>query len=276
MKFLERGVTGLSDLTNSNQHLTPRQSEIVKLVKARGFVSVELLAEKFAVTTQTIRRDINRLSELGLLRRVHGGVDEPATPNNIAYNARKILNLDAKAKIASVVSAEIPDGASLGFSIGTTPEMVAQALDTHEGLKVYTNNINVAIAALKNPLTDVTIAGGRLRHGDRDVLGLQAEKFFKGYKFDIGVFGVAGVDPDGTLLDFHEDEVSARQAILANCRQSFLVLDHSKFGRHAHVRGGWITDVTKVFVDQEPPEEIAAIIARSPAELVICNGDRKT
>ncbi|MDD7909652.1 MULTISPECIES: DeoR/GlpR family DNA-binding transcription regulator [Pseudovibrio] len=266
----------MSDLSPSNQSISPRQSEILKLVKARGFVSVELLAEKFSVTTQTIRRDINRLSELGLLRRVHGGVDEPATPHNIAYTARKILNLDAKKRIASVVAGQIPDGASLGFSIGTTPEMVAQALDTHEGLKVYTNNINVAIAALKNPVTDVTIAGGRLRHGDRDVLGLKAEEFFKGYKFDIGIFGVAGVDADGTLLDFHEDEVSARQAILANCRRSYLVLDHSKFGRHAHVRGGWITDVTKIFVDREPPEAIMRLIAKSNAELVICNPDQKT
>ncbi|KZK87221.1 Glycerol-3-phosphate regulon repressor [Pseudovibrio sp. Ad13] len=250
--------------------LSTRQSEIISLVRSNGFASVDSLSEQFAVTTQTIRRDINRLSELGLLRRVHGGVEVPANRGNITYKARKILNFEAKNAIGNSVAEYIDDGATLAFSIGTTPEIVAEALDTHEGLKIFTNNMNVAIAALRNTSSEVTIAGGRLRHGDLDVLGSSAEGFFKNYKFDVGIFGVAGVDSDGTLLDFNEDEATARQAILANCRQSFLVLDHSKFGRLAHVRAGFLTDVSKIFCEETPPASILSIIEKSSAELIIC------
>lgn len=250
--------------------LTDRQTEIISLVRSNGFAIVDSLSAQFTVTTQTIRRDINRLSELGLLRRVHGGVEVPANRGNITYKARKILNLDAKQSIANTVASHVPDGASLAFSIGTTPEIVAEALETHEGLKIFTNNMNVAIASLQNTSSEVTIAGGRLRHGDLDVLGSGAETFFRNYKFDIGIFGVAGVDSDGTLLDFNEDEAAARQAILANCRQSFLVLDHSKFGRHAHVRAGYLTHVTKVFCEDVPPAFINPIIEKSSTEFVVC------
>jgi len=230
--------------------ITKRQAEIADLVQKAGFASVEELAERFDVTAQTIRRDVNGLCELGILRRTHGGVEPPARAANIHYSTRQILNLPGKQVIASQVAATVENNQSIAFSIGTTPEIVMQALIGHENLTVFTNNLNVAFSASSNPTFQVTIAGGRLRYGDRDILGSAAQAFFANYKVDIGIFGVAGVDEDGTLLDFHEDEVAARQAILANCRTSYLVLDNSKFGRNAHVRGGHMSDVSAIFTDK--------------------------
>ncbi|TYC52113.1 DeoR/GlpR transcriptional regulator [Rhodobacterales bacterium] len=230
--------------------ISRRQAEIADLVQKAGFASVEDLADRFDVTTQTIRRDVNGLCELGILRRTHGGVEPPAPASNIHYSTRQILNLAEKRRIAQLVASEVGNSQSLAFSIGTTPEIVMQSLAGHDKLTVFTNNLNVAFTASSNPTFQVTITGGRLRHGDRDILGSSAQEFFARYKVDIGIFGVAGVDEDGTLLDFHEDEVAARQSILANCRRSFLVLDHSKFGRSAHVRGGALGDVDAIFTDR--------------------------
>ncbi|MCC4242795.1 DeoR/GlpR family DNA-binding transcription regulator [Stappia indica] len=255
--------------------ITARQREIADLVQSNGFASVESLAERFDVTTQTIRRDLTRLCEHGILRRTHGGVEPPAPAGNLHYARRQILNLPQKRAIAETVAREVPDGASLAFSIGTTPEIVMQALAHHQGLRVFTNNLHVAFSASQNPDFEVTIAGGRLRHGDRDILGADTERFFSAYKVDIGVFGVAGVDADGTLLDFHEDEVAARQAILANCRRAFLVLDASKFGRPAHVRGGHITDVATVFCDDALPASVEALLAAAGRESVVCTNNNE-
>ncbi|WP_068311067.1 DeoR/GlpR family DNA-binding transcription regulator [Polycladidibacter hongkongensis] len=252
------------------QQLSERQHSILNLIKAQGFIGIDALAQNFGLTTQTIRRDVNRLSSLGLLRRVHGGVEPAVTPHNIAYSARRILQRRAKSRIAQRVAAAIPNGSSLAFSIGTTPTMVASALEQHEGLRVYTNNLNVATEALKNPTTAVTIAGGQLRHGDMDILGLKAEDFFDRYKVDIGIFGVAGVDGDGTLLDFHEEEVAARQAILRNCRKSFLVVDSSKFGRQAHVRGGFLQDVSVIATEVMPDRPYRQLLEASAAQVLLC------
>ena len=64
----------------------PRQSQLLDLVQARGSVSIEFLAETFSVTLQTVRRDVQRLAEAGLLSRFHGGVRLPgSTTENIAY-----------------------------------------------------------------------------------------------------------------------------------------------------------------------------------------------
>ena len=125
--------------------------------------------------------------------------------------------------------------------------------------------------ACANPTFEVTVAGGRLRNEDRDVMGTGMETLFGAYKVDIGIYGVAGVDEDGTLLDFYEEEVLARQLIRENSRKAFLVLDHTKFGRAAHVRGGRIDEATRIFCDRTPPREILGVLKRSGVQLNVCD-----
>jgi DeoR family glycerol-3-phosphate regulon repressor len=254
--------------------LSERQAQIAEMIRQSDFIRVEDLALHFRVTTQTIRRDLNFLCERGLARRVHGGVQRMNTPGNVAYAWRQVLNHAAKQRIAEEVARHVPDGVSLAFSIGTTPEIVSSALLKHQHLKILTNNLNIAVLACANPTFEVTVAGGRLRNEDRDVLGIGMETLFNAYKVDIGIYGVAGVDEDGTLLDFYEEEVRARQIIRANSRSAFLVLDHTKFGRPAHVRGGRIDEATIVFCDRQPPPYILDLLAPSGTRLVLCNGER--
>lgn len=240
-------------LSSKSDH---RQAEILEIVRANGYTTTEDLAGYFSVTPQTIRRDINTLCDHGLVKRRHGGVAPAVLGQNTAYGARQVLNLDEKRVIAEKVARQVPDGASLAFSIGTTPEMVARALANHRSLRIFTNNMNVAEVACANDSFEVTLTGGRLRNRDRDVLGPTVERFFAAYKVDFGIYGVGGIDADGTLLDFHEDEVRAREAIRHNCRQAFLVADHTKFGRNAVVKGGHITDAAALFTDRPVPGDL--------------------
>lgn len=252
--------------------LSERQAQIAEMIRQKDFISVDELASHFEVAAQTIRRDLNLICERGIARRLHGGVQRLNATGNTAYSWRRILNSDAKQAIAGEVARHVPDGASLAFSIGTTPEIVSRALLGHDHLKIFTNNLNIAMLACSNPGFEVTVAGGRVRNEDRDVMGVGTETFFNAYKVDVGIYGVAGVDEVGTLLDFYEEEVRARRVILQNSRQVFLVLDHTKFGRAAHVRGGRIDEAAMVFCDKMPPEPICAMLEASGTRLVICGG----
>lgn len=251
--------------------LSDRQTEIAELVREHGFLSVDALSERFDVTTQTIRRDLATLCDYGLARRRHGGIERPTDSKNLSYGSRQILARGAKLGIARQVAEHVPDGASLAFSIGTTPLVVAEALLQHKNLRIFTNNLNIAMLACENPSFEVNIVGGRIRNGDRDILGPGMDDFLSSYMVDIGVYGVAGVAEDGTLLDFYEEEVRARRLIRDNSRSTFLVLDQSKFGRPAHVRGGNIGEATKVFCDSRPPEYILEILDRVGSELIVCS-----
>ena len=250
--------------------LSERQAQIAEMVRKTGAQNVNVLSDLFGVTTQTIRRDLNILFEQGLVRRRHGGVERLSPAGNLVYSSRQILNIGAKQAIARAVADDLENGLSIAISIGTTPEIVAQHLTGHHRLRIFTNNIHVAVAASRNTDCNVHIAGGRVRNGDLDILGANTAAFFASYKVDIGIFGVGGVDHDGTLLDFDQEEAEARQMILANCRKALLVLDHSKFGRRAHVRSGSICDVDTVYCDRPPPGDISDLLRSAGTELVIC------
>lgn len=244
-----------------------RQVRILEMVREKGFVSIEHLATHFEVTTQTIRRVVNRLCDQGLLRRLHGGVSPPVPDQNVAYQSRQVLNLDAKRRIARMVFDFIPDGVSLMIGLGTTPEYVARALAGRRDLRIITNSLSVAAAFAPNPDVEITFAGGTLRARDRDIIGDAAVRFFAQYKADFGIFGVGGIDEDGSLLDFYSGEVGARQAIAANSRASLLVADVSKFGRNATVRGGHIRDPHHFFTDKPIPPVFRGMIEQAGNEV---------
>ncbi|MGO1118648.1 DeoR/GlpR family DNA-binding transcription regulator [Rhodovibrionaceae bacterium A322] len=250
--------------------LSDRQALIAELVRAEGFQTIEGLALRFKLTTQTIRRDVNELCAMGTLLRRHGGVERPPTlRGNLNFQTRTLLNHRAKLAIANAVSKRVPDGASMAFSIGTTPALVMEKLLSHRNLRILTNNLPLAAMACRAESFEVFVAGGRLRNDDHDVVGREAEDFFAAYKVDIGVFGVGAIDADGCLLDFHENEVRARQAILKNCRFSILVADASKFGRSALVRGGLISDVDLLVTDAPLDPELEALAASKGTEVEI-------
>lgn len=243
--------------------LTERQNAIVDLIRRHGYQAIEALAERFSVTPQTIRRDVNQLCEARVLRRLHGGAELLSGAENLSYDTRRITHLEGKRRIAEKLRTLVPNRASLFIGIGTTLEQVALALAEHEDLTIVTNNLNAAMALSVNGSHSIVVAGGKLRLPDRDLLGEEAEALFAGYKVDFGVFGVGGIDEDGTLLDFDPAEVRAREALAANCRTRVLVADVTKFGRNATVRGGSIREVDCFVTDRPPPARVAQLLAEA-------------
>jgi DeoR family glycerol-3-phosphate regulon repressor len=242
----------------------PRQLRLLDTVRARGTVMVEELAEMLGVTLQTVRRDVQRLADEGLLTRFHGGVRVPSsTTENIGYPQRASLHAEGKARIARAVAARVPNDCSLILNVGTTTEAIAQALMRHTGLRVITNNLNVAVMMSANPSFEVIVAGGMVRARDQGVTGQPTIDLVRQFTVDFGVIGISGIEPDGTLLDFDFQEVRVAQAIVEHSRQVFLAADASKLGRNALCRLGPISLVDDWFTDRAPPEELAEVLVRA-------------
>ena len=87
---------------------------------------------------------------------------------------------------------------------------------------------------------------------------------------------MGGVAEDGTLLDFSPDEVTMRLNLMCRCRQRFLVLDHSKFGREATVRGGHLRETTAVYTDRPVPPGIAGLLDEAGVRLIIAAESRNS
>ena len=249
-----------------------RHEKIKELVQATGFVTIDFLAQEFGVTPQTIRRDINTLSEEGAINRYHGGAGVSSSTENVAYTSRKVLCLREKQCIAKMVADKIPNNASLFINIGTTTEEIAKALYAHQRLRVITNNLNVAATLSGNENIEVFITGGLVRHRDGGIIGPLTIDFIGQFRVDYGIIGISGIDMDGMLLDFDYREVRASRAIIENSRKVFLAADHTKFGRNAMVNLGNIREIDALFTDRPPPAALAEVLSAADVELHVAPG----
>ena len=247
---------------------TMRQAKIVEMARGAGEVTVEQLVDAFGVTPQTIRKDLNALCDRGALKRTHGGAMHPSGVENLEYEARRQMATQQKHAIGAAAAELIPDNASLFINIGTTTEAVSQALTSHRGLMVITNNINVANHLRVVPGTEVVIAGGVVRPSDGGIVGEAAVDFIRQFKVDFAVIGVSAIDEDGALLDFDYREVKVAQAIIANARHVILVSDSSKFERTAPVRVGHLSQANSFITDFCPLDSIRALCADAGIRLI--------
>jgi DeoR family glycerol-3-phosphate regulon repressor len=249
--------------------LSARQESIMVLAREAGRVAVDALAERFEVSPQTIRKDLNELCEAKLLARVHGGAMLASGTDNMAYAARRALAAAEKRRIAAAAARLIPDGSSLFINIGTTTEEVARALANRERLLVITNNLHVVSILLPSPGIEVVVAGGLVRRADGGIVGEATLDLVAQFRVDIAVIGASALDPDGTLLDFDWREVRVTQKIIENARKVVLVADALKFARTAPVRIAHVAQLSAVVTDAAPPDRFAEACAEAGVQLVV-------
>ena len=248
----------------------PRQLQLLAHVREHRSASVEHLAEALGVTLQTVRRDVQRLAEQGLVARFHGGVRLPgSTVENLAHTQRESLNAEGKARNARAEPAQLPQVCTQILNNGTTTDHDARALLQHRGLRVITNNLNVAAILCENPDCEVIVAGGVVRARDRGIVGEAAVDFIRQFRVDIALIGISGIESDGTLRDFDLREVKVAQTIVAQAREVWLAADQSKFNRPAMVQLATLDQIDRLFTDAPPPEPFPALLGNADVQLVV-------
>lgn len=248
----------------------PRQTKLLDEVRARGAVSVERLAERLGVTLQTVRRDVQRLAEAGLVARFHGGVSVPSKASSAdAWRQRQNTRAEAKARIAQAVVAAIPDGSSLMLGVGTTVEAVARELSVRRRLHVVTHSLHVANILSEHPDCRIHLAGGLVRTRDRGIEGELALGFMRQFKVDFGLISAVGIDADGSLRDQDYRDQKMLHAVVEQSRETWLLVDVSKFHRPAMIEIARLEQVDRVFTDAAPPPPFPDLLAQIAVGLTV-------
>lgn len=244
------------------QQLLPadRLQVIADLVRQQGSVRGRDLVEALGVTDETIRRDLARLAEQGVVRRAHGGAvairpgDETDTAFRLHEHAREKLAIGRRA--AELVA----DGSSIILDSGTTTLALARALGGVEDLTVVTTAVTNAIELVGNPRTTVIMTGGVIRPTTFGASGQLAAATLRGLHADQAFLAIHSVSVAGGLTYPLIDEVDAKRAIIEAATEVILLADHSKFGRRALVRVAPITAVHRIVTTPGiDPAEAAAI-----------------
>ena len=111
-----------------NRNVAARQAAILKHLQGRGRALVDDLAEMFATTPQTIRKDLNALAEGNQIARFHGGAALVGGTEYTGFDVRQEIARDEKEAIGRAVAGLIPNNSSLIINGGTTTAAAARNL----------------------------------------------------------------------------------------------------------------------------------------------------
>ncbi|MFP2504716.1 MULTISPECIES: DeoR/GlpR family DNA-binding transcription regulator [Buttiauxella] len=247
----------------------PRHDQLVHYIAERGYMNIEDLAQLLDVSTQTVRRDIRKLSEQGLITRHHGGAGRVSSVMNTAFEQRELSLTQEKQAMAEAIADYIPERCTVFITIGTTVEAIARALLGRRDLRIITNSLRVAQILYKNQDIEVMVPGGTLRSHNGGIVGPSAVSFVEGFRADYLITSIGAIESDGTLLEFDVNEATIARTMMTHARHTLLVADHTKFHASAAVAIGNARRVKAFFTDVNPPATFIQLLEQEKVELII-------
>ncbi|MGC9665940.1 DeoR/GlpR family DNA-binding transcription regulator [Planosporangium sp. 12N6] len=247
-----------------------RRLQIAAQVRREHRVRVDDLARRYAVSGETIRRDLQVLEERGLLRRVYGGaVIHDDRGWGAAADGHDVAHPDPTRVIAAAAGALVEPGDTLILDVGATVGEVARSLPATFAGRVLCAGLPAAAELAGRDGIEVHLAGGRLRPGDLACTGGAAERFFADYFADRAFLAADGVHPRAGVTAARLDEIPVRQAILRQARETYLLADSSAIGRIAVGRVCALSGVTAVITDADADPEVVAALEQAGTRVVV-------
>ncbi|UWQ18797.1 DeoR/GlpR family DNA-binding transcription regulator [Jannaschia sp. M317] len=251
--------------------LTHRQQKILTLIEDTSRVRVEDLADRFATSPQTIRKDLQALAELHHVVRFHGGATLVGGAEYSPPAEREGEAHAAKASIGSAVAARLPPSGALFLNAGTTTVQAIRKLTGARQLRIIVDNVDLAAEIRSYQGVEVIVPGGAVRRSDGAILGAEAVDYIRQFRPDYAVIGAAAVAEDGGLLDYDLAEVQVCRAMMEYARHVILAVDGTKFRRTAPVRFGHLSDIHTLVTDSSP-KWLTPLCMDCEVELVLAAG----
>lgn len=231
-----------------------RYEIILELLYRNKVVKAAELAERFKVSIETIRRDLEYLEKQGNLQRVYGGAAlNKHIGVEIEYSSRETRNLDEKKEIGKKAAELIENGDTVILDLGTTCLEVARNLRNRENLTVITNSIKIATELVDVIGIRVFLMGGLIRGKELASSGFLTENGLKQFNVDKAIISVGGITIDNGITDYHVEEAQARKVMIDAAEQVIAVTDYSKFGSRAFIKVCDLNSIDTIVTDWQTP-----------------------
>ncbi|QRG66548.1 DeoR/GlpR family DNA-binding transcription regulator [Brevibacillus choshinensis] len=230
---------------------TERHSKILENVNKEKTVTVAELSKLLDVSEVTIRKDLIKLEQEGLLSRVHGGASIAGfLPLERSFTEKQTERMEEKARIARQALLHVQPGDTLILGAGTTTMELAKLLGQVAELTVVTNAVNIAMELNSHGVHQVILIGGEMRAKSFAVVGAVAEDNLKKlsvYKCFIGADGIHEKDGFSTL-SLAESHVN--RIMMERARKVYVLADHTKFGESHFSSFADLSAVDRIITDR--------------------------
>jgi DeoR/GlpR family transcriptional regulator of sugar metabolism len=245
-----------------------RHSEILRMLDSSNVVKVSDLSGRFRVSEETVRRDLERLEQDGVVRRIYGGaVRVSGRAMELSFQKRQTRNLEQKRRIASLAKDLLADGESVIMDSSTSSLELARALP-HMRLTVLTNSVTT-VMELADKDINVMSTGGILRQNNLSFIGSIAERALEGYYVDKAFLSCRGVAAREGATDASDLEVELKRRMLRAAKRVIFLVDSSKFGQVGFCSICPIRDIHTIVTDGKVAPQVVSELQDAGVEVLI-------
>ncbi|MCL5499902.1 DeoR/GlpR family DNA-binding transcription regulator [Escherichia coli] len=248
-----------------------RLEQIMDYLKGHNLVTVDQLVTITNASPATIRRDLIKLDQEGVISRSHGGVTLnrfiPSQPTTLEKMQR---NLSEKHAIACAAASLVKAGDAIVLDAGTTMLELARQL-THLPLRVITSDLHIALFLSEFKQIEVTIIGGRIDDTSQSCIGDHGRKLLQGIWPDLAFVSCNGWDLEKGITSPTEEKAALKRALIDNAQRRILLADSSKYGAWSLFNVARLDSLTDIVTDSNLGDDIRQKLAVLPARLTIAS-----
>ena len=246
-----------------------RRSQIVDLITQQRTVTNAELMERFGVSIETVRRDLDYLEQQGVLRKVYGGAAVNIALNSEPeYASRSRTNFQQKNAIAQEAVKLIRPGDTVYLGVGTTVQAMVQYMKNIGPLTVFTNALRTAVELSDIAGCTVILPGGQLRVKELTLSGFPSEENLVHFNVDKAFIGIGGITENG-ITDFHIEEARLHRQLVLNARQSVALADSSKLGVRAMTNVCTLEQIDLVITDSNASKQSVKALQKAGAKVIV-------
>jgi len=247
-----------------------RRQKIFELIREDGHAKVLKLSNIFKVTEVTIRQDLEKLEEEGLIVREHGG----AHLKDIGINVQNIELLSneymlEKEAIAKKALEYINDGDTIILDSGSTVTEIAKLLPGYKNLTVITNALNIALILGTDPEINLILTGGEFKAPTLSLTGQKAADSLDGLHVDKLFLATAGITLKSGLTYPSISDIVVKRAMIESANTVYLVADSSKVGKSAFASLGALSLIDYLITDSKIKEEDVELFTQNDIKLLL-------
>ena len=253
--------------------LSKRHTEIMRMLADEGTLTISELASRLGVSLETVRRDVRPLTDNGSVLRIHGAVGLAGQVGEAPFQRRMRENAGSKRRIAREMARFIQDGDSVMLDTGTTTSFVARELLGNRRLTVVTNSSDIARTLATVNGNKVYMAGGELRSDSGAAFGVSAIEFISKFSVTHSIISAGAIDAASGVMDHDLEEAEFARMMLTRGERSYVVTDHTKFGRRGLVLVAGFEAIGHLLTDEPADAEIVAAIEAHDVRLIVAEAD---
>lgn len=251
---------------------TERQQRILTEFRSSPSVRLGNLASLFDVTKETIRRDIDELSERGLLSRTYGGAVAPSMNYEPKLTERTKVNPEGRRRMAALAASLVEDCNVLMIDTGATMAHVCEQLSQtvpRSGeieLTVITNSLTNTTTLTANPSIRVIICPGAYDDHEAAAFGPQTVEFISRFNADALLSSGGGIAAEG-ITDANSEAVAIKRAMLARCARSLFVIEAAKFNAVLFERVCLLPEINELVTDVPVVPDLSVALAAAKVKV---------